>query len=225
MSNASKSGGFLGFVKNAFVEDVPDAPKAAPIRESGPPPPPVPQTPLGDWKMQSAAPPAVAPDANALAKLEAKLQATLPPIYVAFMEQYEGLRDVIPDDGMRFKAALKTSKSSVEQLNGALDTLLNTMQSALSEFDKSFEENKNKVVTNAQQSIAATNGLIQTREQQLVAIQEEIDSLRAKRTNEQERLATEERRLEGIRGGFQAAHAQVVGRLNQQKAHIAQQRG
>lgn len=171
-------------------------------------------------------PPSVAaPDPQVLAKLEAKLAASLPPVYASFLEQYEQLRDVIPDEGMRFKAALKTSKATPDQLATAVDQLLQTMQNQATEFAKSFETNKANIIGQFQSSLKATEDLVDSREQQRKAIDEEIVSLRTKLQTDTERMQNEEHRLDGIRAGFTAAHTQVLDRLNQQKQHIASQKG
>lgn len=171
----------------------------------------------------AVAPSVVAPDPQATAKLEGMLQAALPPVYTAFMGQYEQLQEVIPDDGMRFKAALKTSKTTPDQLAAAVDQLLQTMQNAAAEFDKGFDANKANKLGQAQASIKATEDLILSKEQQRKAIEEEIISLRNRLGTDSEHMQTEEQRLNGIRAGFMAAHAQILDRLSAQKAHIVSQ--
>ena len=171
--------------------------------------------------MELAGGAAAAPDAAALAKLEARLQQSVPPVYAAFMEQYDALRDVIADETVRFKAALKTSHANADQIIASLDQLLSSMDTAHNDFTKSFEGNKGKVLGQLEQAINATQELIKTREQQVQAIQNEIASLHAKVDTDSARAQSEGTRLEGIRAGFEVAHAQVVGRLTAQKNRIA----
>jgi chromosome segregation ATPase len=206
-------------IKKAFVEDIPEphkvpAPSSPPMPSSFPHP-----TATVDWQQHTQA----AADPNARSKLEQKLKANTPPIYDNFLEQYEALESVIQDEATRFKAALKTSRCSLDQLTGAIDQMIAIMTTAHQEFGKSFEENKGRVLGGLTQQIEADKGLIVTRASQLKSIQEEIASLQTKITNEEQQVQSETARLNVIRTGFEAAHAQVVGRLNDQKQRIATQ--
>jgi hypothetical protein len=216
-------------VKSAFVEEVPD-PKTEPKRPTSPGAAPPATTPAPGYPSSFPRSPSVvdwqehhqiAPDPAALTKLEGKLKASTPPIYENFLEQYAALEGVIPDEGTRFKAALKTSHCSLDQLSGAIDQMIAVMAGAQQEFGKSFEENKGRILGSLTQQIDADKGLIATRQSQLKTIQEEIASLQTKVANEESQVQTESARLETIRMGFEAAHAQIVGRLNDQKNRIA----
>lgn len=211
----TKSTGFLDRIKGAFVENVP---------ETHVPTPPAPHVATG-----VAAPSRVSEvrtaDPEVVKKLEAKLKGNMPNGYVQFLEQFEGLQEVIPDDGMRFKAALKTSKITADQVSQALESLTTVLVSAETDFNNTFDQNRAKAQATTQQSLKATDDLIQSREQQLKAIQDEITSLRAKRTNDVTQSESDIARLETIRAGFEAAYTQVMGRLNDQKARVASQRG
>jgi archaellum component FlaC len=213
----SKSAGIFDKIMGAFVEETPDAQKAP----AAPPPAPVavPYRAAIPYSAQPVADPAIT------AKLEAKLAVAMPAIYAAFIEQYEGLKDFIPDEGTRFKAALKASKATVEQLSSALDTLVVTMNTAKGEFEKTFDANRSKTLSGAQENIDKLSSAIADREMTVRALTAEIAKLQDDRGAEQQRMATEQHRLDGLRGGFEAAHASVLGRLNEQKARIASQRG
>jgi hypothetical protein len=217
--NEKSGGGFLGFIKSAFVEEVPEGqaqPKAAKARESQAPMPPPGSASVAPRPAQAA----VAADPAAMAKLEAMLQAALPPVYSTWMEKYTQLAEVIPDESMRFKAALKTSNATPVQLSGAVDQLINTMDKAQEEFLRGFQAQTSKVESAAKEAIASTESLLQSRESQLRAIEDEIVSLKSKLALDTSHLQEEQHRLDSIRMGFEAAHAQVVGRLNDQKSHI-----
>ena len=210
--NVEKKPNIFGFLKNAFVEQVPDA-----VPSNGKSTKEVPVThpfaPTTDGKVD--------PDPAALEKLETALHQAIPKIYEDFMEKYEGLREIISDENMRFKAALKTSHASAEQIVAALDTLLSVMDHSHDDFTKSFESNKNKVLEQSQQSLNATDELIKTKESQVKSIQEEIVSLHSKRETDAQHLDSEQKRLDGIRLGFEAAQSQIVGRLTAQKTRIS----
>ena len=204
----------LSHLAGLFVEQVPDqaAPKAS-ASTPAPAPTPIPlQHPVGHASST--------PDPQVLAKLEARLQSALPPAYASFMEQYDVLKDDIPDERTRFKVALKTSHTTADQVVSALDQLLGTMGTALTDFMHTFDENKEKRLGEAQKSITATDDLISSHEAQLKSITDTITSLRTKRSTDVESMETETHRLEGIRAGFEGAHSQIVARLTSQKNHI-----
>lgn len=216
----AKSEGVIGGVmdimkKMGLAHDVPDdPPKVVPVAKARASQAPLPPTTMTPERAPVAADPAVK------AKLEGILQASLPPVYATWMEKYQQLAEVIPDDAMRFKAALKTSNATPAQLSAAVDQLLGAMTKAHDEFTRGFEGQIVKVEGTAKETIASTEALILSRRSQLEAIHGEIASLESKRATEASHLQDEQRRLDGIRLGFEAAHAQVVGSLAAQKSHI-----
>ncbi len=218
----------LASIKGAFIEEVPDA---AGAKVKAPTTPPV-TAATHPWVASgainsahvSAPPPVVEPDPVALQKLEAKLQASVPPVYQAFLEQYNSLKEVIPDETTLFRAALKSSHASIDQLIQAFDQLLAVTESARGDFNSGFDAKRTATLAAAQKQIEATQQLIASRQSQLKAIEDEITSLQSTLTNSSTQLQTETARFESIRQGFEAALAQVVGRLNAQKTHLTQVR-
>ena len=207
--------GLLGVLTTlGIAEEVPD--KTPPL-PSGSPPAPAP----GAARSGASS---AAVDPNVLKKLEDKLQAAAPPIYLTVMEQFSVLADVIPDEGTRMKAALKTSKCSAHQLVEALDQLTVAMQHAQEEFEASFQHNKTAQLAQIQQSIVATDDLIKSREAQIRAMQEELIALHATRDTNALRAQTEEQRLDGIRASFLVALAKVTERLGFQKSRVSSMR-
>lgn len=221
--------GIFDALKGAFVEDVPDnKPKATPGAKPAPSVHGVPFSLGTTAPTYPIAPPnmvavAATADPKSLQMLEAKLQANVPPVYAAFLQSYDTLKEVIPDQGMLFKAALKASRTSVDQLTQAFDQLLALMEASRSEFTSNFEAKRNSTLSSIQGQIESTSKTIEARQSQLHAIQEEIVSLQNTQANGAAQLQTEQARLDNIRLGFEAALAQVVGRLNDQKAHIVSQ--
>jgi chromosome segregation ATPase len=201
--------GIMGFLSNVgLVEEVPDAPvqtqRIAPVPSHA--------------EHFSSAP--GNPDPEVLAKLEKRLQDHCPSAYTSFMEQYETLKEVIPDEATRFKGALKTSHTTTEQLIGAIDQLVGAMDAAKAEFSHTFEDNKSRRLGEAEASLKATDDLIASNEKQLQSLQETIASLRTKRDTDAQSLEHEGQRLDSIRASFDAAHSQVVGRLQAQKNRV-----
>jgi hypothetical protein len=164
--------------------------------------------------------PAVAVDPEVLEKLEAKLQKSCPPAYVAFMEQHENLRDVIPDEAMRLKAALKASHTTTAQMLDALTALLAVMDSAHAEFLRAFEDQKTKQRAAAEVALKEIDDQIAVQEEQLRTTQESLALLRGKRSSEAAGVQLAEQRTENVRVSFESARAQIVERLNAQKSHL-----
>jgi predicted nucleic acid-binding Zn-ribbon protein len=170
-----------------------------------------------------AAPPPVQADEGSLKYLRGELAKAISPAYAGFMAQYDALAEVIPGEDMRFKAALKASKTTVADLANALDGLTATLTATHDKFSATYEASKKKAMDAANAQVEATQRLIETRTQQLAAIQAEIQSLQGKLQTDTEAAQNEERRIEGTRAGFEAAYAQVAGELNAQKAHVGAQ--
>jgi predicted nucleic acid-binding Zn-ribbon protein len=216
MSEAAKRPSVFGFLKNIVAEEVPDKPAG---RNT-----PVPAAPHAAATVlvdHYAVVGRAQPDTQALAKLEARLQAACPQPYIAFMEQYESLKEDISDERTRFKVALKTTHTTAADIANALDQLLSVMGKAKEEFMRSFDDNRQKKMGGAQDAIGASEQLIASSEEQIRAIQEKIAALKTKRETDVQNMLDEGHRLDAIRDGFGAAHAQVVARLEDQKNRMA----
>ncbi len=198
----------LGTLKGAIFED--EVPKA------GPPPArdPMVVTPPGGAQAAAAA------DPNALAKLEARLKREMPPAFTTFLEKVAELAEVIPDESMRFKAAMKTSHTTPAELAQALEHLAGVLTAARTEFLNTFQATRESASSAKQQQLSATEATIVTREGQIKAIQEEIASLRAKIETDRREMQAEEHRLETIHHGFEAAHHEVASRIQAQMASL-----
>ena len=214
MSDGKKKG-IMGFLENVgIVETTPDAP-APPARTTRNTP--IPAAPAPHF---AAAPTNGVADPEVLGNLERRLQKNCPAAYTSFMEQYENLKEVIPDDSMRFKAALKASHTTAEALVDALTQLAGVMDTAGTEFTHTYEEMRRKKLGEAEALLKSTDEQITSYEAQLKSIQETIASLRTKRSADEQAMQAEAGKIETTRANFEAAHAQVVGRLNAQKSRV-----
>ena len=162
-------------------------------------------------------------DPVAVAKIEARLQSAAPAIYVAFTEQADALKDVIPDETTRLRAAMKTSHASPEQIGGAIDALLTVAGAVLTEFNQSFEAKRTASNAATAEQIEAGKMQVGTLETQLEALQEKITALHVQVVASEAKLQADAARFETVKQGFQAAHAQVVARLNADKQRITTQ--
>jgi hypothetical protein len=165
---------------------------------------------------------AVAPDPRSTQKLEERIQkaAESLPAYQAFHEQYELLRDTIPDDAMRVKVAFKTSKTTLDAVAGAYDHLLKVLGDALAEFRQNLTEKRTKTIEGAKATAEAAEALIASRESQLKAIADEVASLRAKAATDAAATSDDLAKLQERADGFEAAHAALVARLKVQKSQF-----
>lgn len=221
MTETVKKASLLDSIKGAlFEEDLPKKPapsaKAPPIASA----PVVRNTPIYSpvaLPMAGLSPNA-GPDPAALAKLHGLLQTAVSPAYASFNTQYEALKDVIADDTVRFKAALKTSGCTIDDLERAIDTLLQRTATADKDFDMSFEANKASKLNGLTTELSSKN-------EALARLQNQLAELSAQIHESTEKMHGEAARFQNIQQGFKAALAQVVGELNAQKAHIASQKG
>lgn len=215
MTNLRKKGRFIGLLSTlGLVEETPDPvhpPAAAQRRDA-----PARAAPVAC----SPEPPGGSADPEPLSKLELRLQKNCPLAYAAFLEQFENLKDVVPDESMRFKAALKASHTTTDQLIDALGQLIGVMDAAATEFTLAFEENKRKRLGEAEATLQATDEQIASCEKQLQSVQEAIASLRTKRDVDAQALQNEAVRIDHVRASFEATHSQVVARLEAQKSRV-----
>ena len=215
-----KTSSLFSKLREQFVEDVPDAP----VRKG--PTEPIVATRVGTTNVSQSptelSPPGIAADPEVLARLEAKLKVATPELYTSFVDQYEGLQDVIPDVGMRLRAALKTSKTTAPQISQAIDTLLGTMTKAATDFNAELEANRlksNEAARNRKLEIEANLKANQEAQDKLIAEQTQLkDALAA----EQAKIERQEEKFNGIQQRFYASHQQILNRLNQQKSRISQ---
>lgn len=220
MSETAKKSSIWGALKSLAVEEVPDAPTPPPRNTPVPsaprntplPPPPFYGTPAPGGVVQA--------DPEVLAKLEKRLQNNCPPEYLAVMEQYNLLKEDVPDERQRFKVALKTTHTTSAQVLAALDQMSKTMDGAREEFHRTFDENKTRKTVEAESSIKATQDLIAANEEQIRTIQNNIIGLREKLRTSTENLHFETQRLENIAASFEAAWVQVYTGLQTQKNRI-----
>lgn len=215
MTNRSNKGGFIGLLANlGLVEETPDP--VHPPMAAHPPEARLPAAPAA----HGAASPNDAVDPEVLSKLELRLQKNCPLAYTGFIEQFDNLKDVVPDESMRFRAALKASHTTTDQLVDALGQLIGAMAAAATEFTHAFEENKRKKLGEAEASLKATDEQIASYERQLESAQGTIASLRTKRETDAQAMHDDALKIDGVRASFEAAHARVVARLEAQKSRV-----
>lgn len=154
-------------------------------------------------------------DPEALVRLEAVLARSSPKDYVQYSTVYEKLRTVIPDERMRVNAALTTSGLTAAQLNTAIDTCLTSLTTAKSVFDTQFDQQK--IQLDSGEALQPIEAEITARRDQVVALQSQLKELETKHATVLVQVKESQQRIQAVRLGFEAALAQVIGRLNAQR--------
>ena len=205
----SKKGGFGAALKGLFVEEVPDerpAPAPAHASQGSLPVDPTPT------RIQ---PPA---DPEVLATLEARLQKECPHAYGSFMEQYENMKEFIPDEATRFKAALKASHTAPADLLSAIGDLTKVMDTAHGEFLHTVDEQRKARVGTAQ---AALNAL----DQEIKACTDKLQSLKVKYEADAKAVQADSAKIDAVAASFESAYTQVCGRLAAQNTRFTRWAG
>jgi predicted nucleic acid-binding Zn-ribbon protein len=148
------------------------------------------------------------------------LREAMPAPYKAFLEQYEKLNGVIPDESLRFKAALATSNCIREDILKAIDTGLGTMAKALQDFQRAYESKKNNIEQALKQGTATVTEGIRAKNAQIQALQAEVQQLEQSLRQSEVKAQAEQAGLDNVRAGFEAAHAQVVRFLEMQRQQM-----
>lgn len=170
---------------------------------------------------QSAPKTNVLPDQSIVSRLGELLQNHLPPVYATFMEKYEDLKDIIPDETTRFRAALKTSKANTDQLLTAMDDMVKVLDSARDSFERDWKQNRERILGDLQKSIASHDEAMHSMETQISELQKELATRQSVVNEAGARILSETDRLNRIHDGFSAAHSQVAGQIISQKSRIS----
>ncbi len=215
MSEAKSKGLGSAFL-DLFSTEVPDKPKVRNTPIPGAPRnTPLPPAPSGDFHSTTGK-----VDEKALASLEARLRESLPADYAAFMETYQSLAEDIPDERTRFKVALKTSKMDAGHVTAAIDHLLEVMNDAKLKFDKGHEARSVEKLGHARELVQTIQQQISDKQSQVTSLNAEIQALNDQGVTAAREEREERDHLAQVQAGFEAAHAQVIGRLNDQKNRV-----
>lgn len=229
MPTPAKTG--LSWLKGVFVEQVPDdGPPAA-----QPAPTPTPAAAPLPGMMAAAVPPPVAvpsPDIERIRALDSTAQKTFidalekddAPLFEELSGTLESLREAIPDEGARIKAALKllAKKATVMQIITDYDKSVGTLESTFREFEKDSKRQADARVGSKRQAVESYGQQIQTLNQQLETLRTQIADLVAKRDAEQSGIATEEAKVALVQQRFELAFNTLRNEIQSQRAKIAQ---
>jgi hypothetical protein len=201
----------LGSVMGALFEpeDAPaDSPQDTPRSTAPIIPPPVVSSPMGS--LQTAV---QGVDADLVNKIRSGTFA-VPSDYVSFMDAAKLLEGIIPDEGMRLKAALASSKFSATQIAQALATTHTDALNGVVALYKTEREKKfAKDVTSKLSDAKRLGSDIQALEKQVAQIQADIQANRTKQAALSGEAESARVLIEGADANFASAQATVAAEL------------
>ena len=207
----SEGKGLLGSVMGALfeAEDTPTEPvQAAPKATAPNAPPPVVTSPIGNLQSASSG-----VDADLVDKIRAGTFAVSSD-YVSFMDAAKLLEGIIPDEGMRLKAALASSKISAAQIAQALSTTHTDALNGVATLYKNEREKKfAKDVTSKLSDANKLGSDIHALEKQVAQLQANIQTNRSKQAALTVEAESARVQIEGADANFATAQATVAAEL------------
>lgn len=214
----SKSKGIWGAIKGAIVEETPEA---APAQgQSAPPPVPVPQSVAPP--PQRVSKPEV--DQEARKRLEASITKAAPPGYVEIMDTVATLADSIPDEGARFRAALKLAAKrghSLDDLLGDMDKCIGVLEGKKRQFEEETSHQMEAKVVARQKAISGLDEQIRAKQDQMTALQREVSELSEQRGTEAAAITSETANITAVRESFSAAYEVVYAQLQERRQKVS----
>ena len=207
----SEGKGLLGSVMGALfeAEDTPTEPVQAPPKATARnAPPPVVTSPVGNPQSTSSG-----VDADLVDKIRGGTFAVSSD-YVSFMEAAKLLEGIIPDEGMRLKAALASSKISAAQIAQALSTTHTDALNGVATLYKNEREKKYaKDVTSKLSDANKLGSDIHALEKQVAQLQANIQTNRSKQAALTVEAESARVQIEGADANFATAQATVAAEL------------
>ena len=207
----SEGKGLLGSVMGALfeAEDTPAEPVRNTPKATAPnAPPPVVTSPVGNPHIAAT---------NVDADLVDKIRTgtfSVPSDYLSFMEAAKLLEGIIPDEGMRLKAALASSKISAAQIAQALSTTHTDALNGVATLYKNEREKKYpKDVTSKLSDANKLGSDIHALEKQVAQLQANIQTNRSKQAALTVEAESARVQIEGADANFATAQATVAAEL------------
>lgn len=135
----------------------------------------------------------IAADQEIVAKIKSKIEGETHEAYEKFNELLEELRDIVPDEGARMKAALVSMKRlgfDERMVVGIYDARIEAVDSFASEFDEAHKRRVEDISRNSADEISKLD-------QSIKGFESEITSLTQKLLGDKSRRAQLERETEG----------------------------
>ena len=218
-----ESGGFLRGLKNLVLEEEPDTERQS-SAEAGT----ATERPIPTQRLTPSSPPVPSnggtPDPKVRALLDKYVQEAALPAFSAFNDTLTKLQDVIPDEGTRIKAALKTLPDGAG-LSAVLTDIDECIQ-ALDDKERAASQAAEKAIAERvgakEAEVAAVRGDIEAKKAQIADLQKEIVQLEASASTAQTEIASERREIEETQRRFSATVAAYRAEIGKTKQKITQ---
>jgi hypothetical protein len=174
--------------------------------------------------VQAYVPPPTGPNPKIEERLFSALRTEKVPAYAKLAEFVEMFADTIPDESMRYKAAIKaTLKSgvSLDQLLADFDSSFALLDEQEKIFQRDLGTQTSKNVAARRKSAADTTEMVTAKRAEMKALEARIAELEKSAADDLGNAAEEERKITEIRASFTASHASVKSKLEGQKNKVA----
>lgn len=214
MAEAEKKsflGNFVGSIKSALVEEVPEKREEATTVPEVPAARPAPNPALAQRNTPLPPPPAVI-DQTVRNKLAEAVAGSAPPGYAELHANISALAEDMPDENARFRAAVKLAIKkghSVPALLGDVDKCVGILEAKKAEFEKASSVQVEKNVRSRQTEAGGIEANINAKMFEIERLQREVQEATAKRAQLLLDAENEAWRLEAIKTGFVAAYESV----------------
>jgi hypothetical protein len=129
--------------------------------------------------------------------------------YLGFMESVASLSSIIPDESMRFKAVLQTSKTTTDAVAKSIDYYVGILEKEKKDFNES-------VKTEKEAKISINKNRITEIDEQLSV----LERLQSEKTELLKKIAADETKLDTIKKDYSSAFDAVVARLMSDKTKM-----
>lgn len=213
--SSDKKGGLWGAIRSVIVEDVPEP---EPARAPAPSPVPVRDLPPAAVHPDhpSLAPVKAVVDQAARQRLEQAIASDAPPGYSEIVDMISTLAESIPDEGSRYRAALKLAAKhghTVQDLLGDMDKCIGILEGKGRDFQEETKSQVARKVGARQKAVQDMDALIKSKQEQIQSIQQEIAQLSEKRGTEAAAITSETAKIQAVTESFEAVYDAVMDKL------------
>ena len=147
------------------------------------------------------------------------------PLVEELSDTLETLADAIPDEGARFKAALKLmvkKGSPIGAVLGDLDKCLGVLDQNFRTFETDTKGQLDQRVGTKVKAVQDIDGLIKAKGDQITALQNEIAELTLKRNEQQAGITVEQQKIAQVQERFGMVYRAIRTQVETQRAKVAQ---
>jgi chromosome segregation ATPase len=163
-------------------------------------------------------------DKSARDRLQAALTAATPPAFAKFAEMLSTLAETIPDEGARYKTALKlcAKERPADALLNDADVLIGAIEAASREFADTCKSQVDSKVGAKQAEIARLEADIAQAQNGIATLQASITKATSQRDALASGVVTEQQRIAQVQERFKGVYQIMHYELEVQKSKIVQ---